>query len=37
MAGADRVRRGHVEPIDCSLDQGRLGEAKCHCEGQIEY
>ena len=24
---ADRVGRGHVEPIDCSLDQGRL-EAK---------
>jgi len=27
---ADRVRRDHVEPIDCPLKQGRF-EAKRHC------
>jgi hypothetical protein len=27
---ADRVRRDHVEPIDCALNQGRF-EAKRHC------
>jgi hypothetical protein len=27
---SDRVRRDHVEPIDCPLNQGRF-EAKRHC------